>query len=137
VTNNVDVNSNLAPATRNSVGVARAASTICLLTGIWLFVSPWVYGAAGSANAWNSWIVGAAMFIIGAVRLGTPLYSTGLSWVNTVLGIWVFFSPWIFSYVGNTGRFINSLCVGVIIFVLSIVSALSNRSRNLTTAPRS
>jgi hypothetical protein len=137
VTNNVDVNSNLAPATRNSVGVARAASTICLLAGIWLFVSPWVYGAAGSANAWNSWIVGAAMFIIGAVRLGTPLYSTGLSWVNTVLGIWVFFSPWIFSYVGNTGRFINSLCVGVIIFVLSIVSALSNRSRNLTTAPRS
>jgi hypothetical protein len=98
-----------------------------------LFVSPWVYGAAGTPNAWNSWIVGAAMFIIGAVRLSSPIFSTGLSWVNTILGIWVFFSPWIYGYVGNTGRFINSLCVGVVVFVLSIISAVSSRNRNMTT----
>jgi hypothetical protein len=40
-----------------------------------------------------------------------------------VLGIWAFFSPWIYGYVGNEHRFINSLCVGVIVFVLSIASA--------------
>jgi hypothetical protein len=139
MTSDIDANSNLTPATRNSAGAARAASTICLLAGIWLFVSPWIYGAAGSGNAWNSWIVGAAMFIIGAIRLSSPMYSTALSWVNTVLGIWVFFSPWIYGYVGNGGRFINSLCVGVIVFVLSIVSALAARNRSLrsTTVPRS
>jgi hypothetical protein len=39
------------------IGGIRAASVICLLAGIWLFVSPWVYGAYTSGNAWNSWIV--------------------------------------------------------------------------------
>ena len=137
MTNNIDVNSNPSPVTRNTATYGRAASTICLLAGIWFFVSPWVYGAAGSPNAWNSWIVGAVIFIVGAIRLSRPVYSAGLSWLNTVLGIWVFFSPWIYGYVGNTERLINSLCVGVIVFVLSVVSAMSSRTRGTMTAPRS
>jgi hypothetical protein len=44
-----------------------------------------------------------------------------------VLGIWAFFSPWIYGYVFNSGRFINSLCVGVIVFVLSIAAATMSR----------
>lgn len=136
MTNNLDVNGNPTPVTHNAATYGRGASTICLLAGIWFFVSPWVYGAAGSATAWNSWIVGAILFIVGAVRLSRPLYTSGLSWLNTLLGIWVFFSPWIYGYVGNTGRFINSLCVGVIVFAVSIVSALSSRNRSITTMPR-
>lgn len=137
MTNNLDVNSNPSPVTRNTATYGRAASTICLLAGIWFFVSPWVYGAAGSPNAWNSWIVGAVIFIVGVIRLSRPVYSAGLSWLNTVLGIWAFFSPWIYGYAGNTERLINSLCVGVIVFVLSIVSAMSSRTRGTMTAPRS
>src|SRR5581483_8103742 len=136
MTNNLDVNSNSSPVTRNTATYGRAASTICLLAGIWFFVSPWVYGAAGSPNAWNSWIVGGVMFIVAVIRLSRRAYSGGLSWLNTILGIWAFFSPWIYGYVGNSGRFINSLCVGVIVFVLSIVSAMSNRNRNTMTSPR-
>jgi SPW repeat len=111
---------------------ARAASTIVLLAGIWFFVSPWVYGAYMHPNAWNSWIVGAAMFILGCIRVARPAYSVALGWCNMVLGIWAFCSPWIYSYTGNAGRFINSLCVGVVVFVLSIVSArLASRSSTL------
>lgn len=106
-----------------NVSGAKAASTIVLLAGIWLFVSPWVYGVGLKDNAWNAWCVGAALFILGCVRVARPAYSTVLSWVNMLLGIWVFFSPWIYNYTGNEGRFINSLCVGVIVFVLSITSA--------------
>jgi hypothetical protein len=110
----------------------KAASTIVLLAGIWFFVSPWVYGAYTTGNAWNSWIVGAVMFILGCIRVARPAYSTTLSWWNMVLGIWAFCSPWIYGYTGNTGRFINSLCVGVIVFVLSIVSArLGSRSMSV------
>jgi hypothetical protein len=110
-----DTNANL-----NSV---RAASTIVLLAGIWFFVSPWVYNAYAHPNAWNACIVGALMFILGCIRIGRPAYLTGLSWCNTVLGIWAFFSPWIYGYSGHTGRLINSLCVGVVVFIFSIVSA--------------
>ena len=106
-------------------GGIRAASVICLLAGIWLFVSPWVYGAYTNGNAWNSWIVGAAIFLLACVRVSRPAYSTAISWVNLVLGIWVFFSPWIYGYAGvNAGRFINSLCVGVIVFVFALTSGV-------------
>jgi hypothetical protein len=113
------------PATVTSphLAGAKAASTIVLLAGIWFFVSPWVYGSYTAANAWNSWIVGVALFIMGCVRVMRPAYSTVLSWCNMILGIWAFFSPWIYGYTGNEGRFLNSLCVGVIVFVCSIASA--------------
>lgn len=110
----------------------RAASTIVLLAGIWFFVSPWVYGVSTHSNAWNSWIVGAIMFLLGCIRVWRPAYSTALSWCNMVLAIWTFFSPWIYGYIGNEGRFINSLCIGVIVFVLSITSAkIANRVKTL------
>ncbi len=112
---------------------ARSATVIALLAGIWLFVSPWVYGAAASPSAWNSWIVGALIFIFAATRLNRPL--TGVSWVNVILGVWTFISPWIYGYVGNSGRFINSLCVGVIVFVVALISA-NSMPHQMTPGPR-
>ncbi len=119
----------------------KAASTIVLLAGIWFFVSPWVYGAYTAGNAWNSWIVGAIMFILGCIRVSHPRSMTGLSWLNALLGIWAFFSPWIYGYTGNTGRFVNSLCVGVIVFVLALCSAMiasrtMHRTATITASTR-
>lgn len=42
----------------------RTASTINIILGIWLIISPWVYGfatAAAAGAAWSSVIVGAAV----------------------------------------------------------------------------
>jgi hypothetical protein len=116
-----------------SAAGTRIASGICLLAGVWLFVSPWVYGAAASGNAWNNWIVGGLMVLIGIVRLARPAYSSAISWFNTILGIWTFFSPWIYGYSGDTGRLINSLCVGFIVFVFSIAAATSSRKKTVIT----
>jgi SPW repeat len=110
-----------------SLNAARAASTICLLAGIWFFISPWVYRAYADLSSWNSWIVGGLMIVFSIVRLARPAYSTLFGWFNMVLGIWTFFSPWIYSYTTHTGRFINSLCVGVIVFAFSIASVLMSR----------
>lgn len=63
---------------------ATPASVITLLAGVWLFVSPWVYGTT-TQNAWNSWIVGALMFIFALTRLNST-NSAGMSWLNTVRG---------------------------------------------------
>jgi hypothetical protein len=110
-------------------GAVRTASTITLLGAIWFFISPWVYGAYGNMNAWNSWIVGAVIGILAIIRLGGPGTMPGLSWFNACLGVWTFFSPWIYGYTGNTGRMVNSLCVGVVVFVLAIVSGtITNRA---------
>ena len=114
---------NLSPTHGPSLMTARAASVICLLAGIWYFISAWVYSGATNANAWNSWIVGGFIILFSCFRIARPAYSNNLGWVNLFLGIWAFFSPWIYGYTGQTDKLINSLCVGVIVFVLSIISA--------------
>jgi len=111
----------MTPSEMRHTGGVKAASTIALLAGIWFFVSPWVYGAYTNPNAWNSWIVGAVIAILAASRLANPSVAW-MSWLNCLLGIWAFVSPWVYGYTDNTGRFINSLCVGVVVFIMAITS---------------
>lgn len=104
---------------------ARAASIIALLAGLWLFFSPWIYGVYGNATAWNSWIVGALIFLLALIRMNRPA-ATRLSWLNSFLGIWTFVSPFVLGY-AVTGRLINSLFVGFIVFCASLVGANSEK----------
>jgi hypothetical protein len=101
----------------------KGASGINVVAGIWLFVSAWVYGSYTLQNAWNNWIVGALIMILGAIRLSDPMKTIWASWINCALGIWTFASPWIYGYRGSTDRTINSMVVGVVVFVLGIISA--------------
>jgi hypothetical protein len=107
------------------MNAVRAVSTVTLLAGLWLFVSPWVYKAYMAPNAWNSWIVGAVIAILAISRLYNVSY-TWMSWINCLLGIWTFASPWIYGYTGNEGRFVNSLFVGVIVFLLAVYNATTS-----------
>ena len=63
--------------------------------------------------------------------------AANLSWLSIILSIWTFFSPWIYGYSTNTGRMVNSLCVGVVIFVLSVITAATaSRTTSTTVAHR-
>ena len=117
--------------TNRDIAAIKTASTISLLAGIWLFISPWVYGAYATPNVWNSWIVGYCIMLFGAVRMGSPEVR-GASVVSLLLGIWTFASPWIFRYPGNAGRFVNSMCVGALVFILGAYASSVGRT---TTAP--
>jgi hypothetical protein len=111
---------------RNDIHPATGASFIALLAGLWLFFSPWIYGAYGDSSAWNSWVIGALVFLCGIIRMKRPA-ETGLSWLNSILGIWIVVSPWVYGYTGYPGRFINSLFVGLIVFCAAIGGANSER----------
>ena len=105
----------------------KTASTIALLAGIWLFLSPWVYAAYRLPQAWNSWVVGFVIAVLAAIRIGSPSEdSAWLSWLNCLLGIWTFASPWVYNYTGDNHRFVNSICVGVIVFIVAIRSATAS-----------
>ena len=118
----------------NTVSTMKATATIDILAGIWLFISPWVYKAySSSPSTWNSWIVGALIVLFGAILVSNPMNARGASIVNMLLGIWTFASPWIYHYTNYTGRFVNSLCIGVIVFVLGTVG--SSMGRSMTSPP--
>lgn len=116
----------------------RVAAGLNLLVGLWFFVSPWVYGAYMAPNAWNSWIVGAVLVIAAFIEMNTEVHAAAnWSWLSIILSIWVFFSPWIYGYTVNNGRFINSLCVGVVAFVLAVITTgMGYRSGSSTVAHR-
>jgi len=105
------------------------AAALDVVLGVWLFISPWVYGAYMKADAWNSWIIGVLIATLAIIRIATRVAS--VSWMNTILGVWVFASPWIYAYTANTGRFVNSLCVGLLVFILSM-SASTRAPRAVT-----
>ena len=103
---------------------ARGASSLTVLFGVWLFLSPWLFGVAGTSGAWNSWIVGALLIIFGAIRRSHPAL-TSLSWINSALAIWIFASPWIYGYVRGDGFFVNTLCISILLFSTAIIGANS------------
>lgn len=102
-------------------GAVKTASLFVLLLGIYFFISPWIYGAGYSA--WNSWIVGALVVLFAAIRMSGPVMMTWPSVMNCFLGAWIFCSPWIYGYTGNSARYANSLASGVVVFLLALVSA--------------
>ena len=112
---------------------AKGASIIAMFAGLWLFISPWIYGTYGNANSWNSWLVGALIFLLSLIRAERPA-RTPLSWTNSVLAIWIFVSPWALGYTGRPGRMINSLIIGIIVFCAAIAGANSQRmSHDMTS----
>lgn len=92
---------------------------LLLLLAIWLFISPWVIvGATMGAAAWNTWVVAV---VIGALSIGAlAQFAEWEDWLNLVLGAWLFFSPWIFSYTTMTNMAWNSYIVGVVVALIAI-----------------
>lgn len=105
---------------------ARGASLVNFLAGLWLLASPWIFGAYGNSSAWNSWIVGALIVVFARMRMNQPA-ATRLSWFNSLLGIWIIASPWVYGYTASTGFFIDSLIVGFVIFCAALAGANSER----------
>ncbi len=108
--------------TKHQTTSVRTAATISLLAGVWLFLSPWVYRVESIHSAWNSWILGILIVAFAATRISNPLTTRGFSILNMLCGAWVFASPWLYLYSLDTHRMINSLCIGLIVFIVSAIA---------------
>lgn len=102
----------------------QAQNWINVVLGIWLFLSPWVLASpvdtstgAIALASWNFWIVGAIVAISAGMALQD--LQPWEEWVNLVLAVWLFFSPWILGFSMATGFLWNALLVGVIVAVTS------------------
>jgi len=98
-----------------------------LLIGIWLFISPWVLGFAGSelSASWNAWILGVAIVVFSAIAVSIPQ-----AWeevINILLGIWMVISSWV---IGVTSRAIetNFVIVGLLVILFAAWAMAMNRS---------
>jgi len=97
---------------------------VSALLGAWLFVSPWVLGFAAAADraAWATWVLGAAMLILGAAAAYRP--SLREEAVTLVLGVFSLISPWVVAFAGNTTATSNAVVVGVLVAAVALGSML-------------
>jgi hypothetical protein len=106
---------------------ASAASTLNVLAGIWLIISPFILAYSGLRVAmWDTLLVGIVILVFAWVRAASPALHVGLSWLNLLLGIWLIVSPFVLGYVANRPALWNDTGLGIIVAVLAIVSIVAS-----------
>jgi hypothetical protein len=102
------------------------ASGLNIIAGIWLLISPWVLNFSALEMARNNAVIfGIVVGVLAAIRLFAVPTASWLSWVNAILGIWVFIAPWVLGFTGDTVAFWDHLVLGVIFFILGVISAIA------------
>jgi hypothetical protein len=103
---------------------AQWKDVVNLVLGVWLVISPWVFGfAAEQAPTWNVWIIGAVIAIAALAAL--VAFNRWEEWVNAVLGAWLILSPFILGFGGLMNATWNQIVVGAIVGILAIWSAVT------------
>ena len=116
-----------APAAGSAAGwrsTVRAASGLNVLAGIWLIIAPFVLGYSGGDPYWNDIVFGAITGLIALARVAGAYRAFWLSWINMLIGAWIFVSAfWLDAT--NTAQ-TNDIVLGAIVFVLALVSATAS-----------
>lgn len=107
---------------------------LCLLTGLYLAISPWVVGFDNFASLRISNLVTGIALAVLAMGFGSVLERThGLGWVAVAIGIWTIVAP--FAVVGSadtTRTVTNNAIVGGVACLLGLCTmamSLMNRRR--------
>lgn len=115
---------NAATGSAYSARAARAwtrwQNWVNVVLGIILFISPW-YTATWEygRSSWNAWIIGVAMVIVALVALSEAVRPVA-SWINVILAIWLFISPWILGFTFLSGMAWTAWIIGVLVFILAL-----------------
>jgi SPW repeat len=113
-----------APAAGSAAGwrsTVRAASGLNVLAGIWLIIAPFVLGYSGGDPYWNDIVFGAITGVPALARVAGALRAFWLSWINMLIGVWIFVSA--FWLDATSAAQTNDIVLGAIVFVLAVASA--------------
>jgi len=98
-------------------GIIQSLGGINVILGIWLIVTPYIFGYTSSAAKWNQTIFGVVVLILAAIRL-SALRQQWISFLNGLAAIWLIIAPFILSY-NRSVAYWNEVVVGVIVGVLA------------------
>ena len=104
--------------------MAGLVEGLCLLTGLYLAISPWVVGFQGfSTLRVSNLITGIALAVL-AMGFGSVLERThGLGWVAIAIGAWTIVAPWVVAGSADTTKTItNNAIVGGVACLLGLAT---------------
>jgi SPW repeat len=100
------------------------ASGLNVLAGIWLIIAPFVLGYSNGDPYWNDIVFGAIVAVLALAKAAGAYRATWLSWLNVVIGAWIFASAFWLDNTSNAGT--NDVILGAIVFILGLVSATAS-----------
>ncbi len=93
-----------------------------VVLGVWLVVSTWIFGYAGSAAGYNAWALGALIAVTGLWSLYRPASRAGEG-LNIALGTWTFFAPWVFAFAwAMSSAAWNAWIVGAAVAIIAVLA---------------
>lgn len=102
-------------------GGVRAASALAAAAGLWIALSPLVVAYTGELSEWSAVVAGGAVALLGFLRSAGLYRSSWISYVNGVLGLWIFASS--FWLQGSGGARAITGVFGFAICLLALMSA--------------
>lgn len=108
------------------MGTVRWQDGANLLLGVWLFISPWLLGYAGSSAAWNAYALGAGLAAFAALAVYMPK-----AWqeaVNTALGIWLVVAPFVLNFEAMPRVSLHTVLVGIMVTAFAIWAMFDDRA---------
>ena len=109
---------------------------LCLLTGLYLAISPWVVGFdAFTSLRVSNLITGIALAIL-AMGFGSVLERThGLGWVACAIGVWAIIAPFVVAGSADTTKTItNNAITGGVAVLLGLATMGMGLMRRRTSA---
>jgi hypothetical protein len=98
-----------------------------VLLALWLIISPFVLSFAGSTGMWIAVITGAIVLVIAWIRYNNAGSASGLSWIVSLLGVWLIIAPFLFGMAGVAALLIDYVIVGIGFIVFGSWAATAGR----------
>lgn len=105
--------------------IIRILSTINILIGFWLVISPTLLGYATFASVWNQALVGAVVAGLTIWRV-FDVSARWVSWVNVVAGVWLMFAPFALGYAAPAA-YVNGIVTAFVLTLLAFSNANVHR----------
>jgi len=102
--------------------------TVNLALGVFLFVSPWIFGFTSELARHTSWMAGAAIGIVAILSIGDLFESISVpdffeteEWINLAIGLWLAVCPWVIGMYDDTTATEVHLMVGLAVATIAAV----------------
>lgn len=102
------------------------ASGLNIVMGVWLALSPLLLAYGSGDPWWNDVLMGALIATFALLRVTGSLREAWFSWINLLLGLWVFLNGLLFAV--STAASVNELITGTLVFMLAALSIAATDS---------
>jgi hypothetical protein len=114
-------------------GFMKRVSWINLILGIWLIISPFVFGSMRVTVA-NDILLGVLLVATSWWILATlTVAAVGVTWFQMLCGIWLVIAPFVLSYRAVTHALANDVGVGIIVFIVGLLESQAVEHRPMKT----